>query len=246
MDAYTLICDTNRALAEGIEFTGTEHGAVADRFLAAVDKKETVVRYHRAVNATGEGRALYPLFYIPPYNDGKRLRLFTGELPKTQILSANHYELEILRLLAQWAPEHPSVKHMLEETSVRLRSACFARFCTMGECVGAGIAAMRYYMAAYGPDDARAVLLRTSLIRLYAEDTGIRQGKSPANKNIPLYYFWAAMTDKTCMDRVDNNMLAFISSERKNLRRLLTRIRQDVYAGIKRRVLQNALTAGEV
>ena len=71
---------------------------------------------------------LYPLFFILPYNNGRKLRLITGTLPKTQILSANHYELEILCLLALWDRRNPRVKHMLDVK--RLDKCCFTHLCS--------------------------------------------------------------------------------------------------------------------
>jgi hypothetical protein len=44
-----------------------------------------------------------PEFFIPPYNDGKKLKTLYNQTPKTNIFSANNYELGILRLLPEYA-----------------------------------------------------------------------------------------------------------------------------------------------
>jgi len=69
--------------------------------------------------------------------------LITGTLLKTQILSANHYEHEILHLLASWDRGNPRDKYRLDETLKRLDKSCFAHFCLTGECVSTGISVLR-------------------------------------------------------------------------------------------------------
>ena len=68
---------------------------------------------------------IYPNYYIPPYNENKKLRLVQGYLPKTNILYANHYELEIIRLLFLFTPENEKVIEMVRKTLQRLKDTCF-------------------------------------------------------------------------------------------------------------------------
>lgn len=63
---------------------------------------------------------IYPNYYIPPYNGNRKFRLIQGYLPKTNILYANHYELEIIRLLFLFAPENEQVNEMVDNTLQRL------------------------------------------------------------------------------------------------------------------------------
>ena len=66
-------------------------------------------------------------------------------MPGTHILSANGYELEILRLLHLLAPDHPDVRDMNDKTIARLRHTCFAgEDDGVGECFDANLIALRY------------------------------------------------------------------------------------------------------
>jgi hypothetical protein len=53
------------------------------------------VRYPGNTDKNGSGR-MYPEYFIPPYNDGKKYQTLIPMSPKTHILSANSYELEII------------------------------------------------------------------------------------------------------------------------------------------------------
>jgi len=106
-------------------------------------------RFYTAVRFPGnrdeQGRRLYPAFMIPPYNHGEKCRTILGQLPGTHILSANGYELEILRLLHLFAPEHPDVRDMNDKTIYRLRHTCFANEDDgAGECFDTNLIALRY------------------------------------------------------------------------------------------------------
>lgn len=60
---------------------------------------------------------MYPMYFIPPYNDGKKYKTVLNQIPKTHILSANMYELEIIRLMHLLSPNHPDVKQIVDGTS---------------------------------------------------------------------------------------------------------------------------------
>ena len=77
-----------------------------------------------------------------------------GYLPKTNLLYANHFEAEILRLLVRFAPEHEAVKDMVRHTLERFRKTCFGNFCTQGECVAAGICVLRLLASVRPVDEA--------------------------------------------------------------------------------------------
>jgi hypothetical protein len=68
-------------------------------------------------------------------------------MPKTHLLSANHYELEILRLLALWGADNDQVAQMVYQSLKRLDATCFGHFCSEGECIGASIATLRLLSA---------------------------------------------------------------------------------------------------
>lgn len=185
MNAYELIRHLNSELVKGTAFTAAEKKEATTRLLAGADSREKAERFRQGVKAPDDGRILYPLFYIPPYNGGKKLRLFTGELPKTHILSANHYELEVLRLLALWDKDNPIVTRMLDETVRRLETTCFARFCSLGDCVGAGVATLRFLTALRTGQEEWINKLLPPLMGLFRQN----------DKNMPVYYFYAAMVE---------------------------------------------------
>lgn len=72
----------------------------------------------------GETDHIYPNYYIQPHNGNKKLRLIQGYLPKTNILYANHYELEIIRLLYMFISENQAVDEMVKNTLQRLKESC--------------------------------------------------------------------------------------------------------------------------
>lgn len=47
-------------------------------------------------------------------------------LPKTNMLYANHYELEILRLLYLFIPDDQKVNEMVKNTLQRVKGKCFS------------------------------------------------------------------------------------------------------------------------
>lgn len=143
MNTYELLFGrTNLELMKGKDFSDSEKQQITKSLLSAVSSEDTVSRFHKGVKT--EYTNMYPMFYIPPYNDGKKLRLITGELPKTHILAANHYELEILRILVLFDKNNSVVKNMIDKTIERLDATCYAHWCSAGECVGAGISVLRF------------------------------------------------------------------------------------------------------
>lgn len=109
---------------------------------------------------------MYPEIYIPPYVNkteadygyspyGAKYRLVTGYQPKTLMLSANAYELGILRILALFAPEDETVIRMCEETKSRLDSTALGHFNGKNEYYIISAAVMRFFSAAYPKDISR-------------------------------------------------------------------------------------------
>ena len=100
------------------------------------------MKYKKRMRVNAETSNMYPNYYIPPYNGNKNHRLVQGYLPKTNILYANHYELEIIRLLYLFSPENEVVNDMVKNTLKRLKKACFGNSCTQGECLITGISVL--------------------------------------------------------------------------------------------------------
>ena len=98
--------EINRKMLFGEEISAAEKKEAVSTFLNGICDKEAVVKYKKRMRVNAETDNIYPNFYIPPYNGGKKLRLIQGYLPKTNILYANHCELEIIRLLYMFVPEN--------------------------------------------------------------------------------------------------------------------------------------------
>lgn len=139
MDIYDLMIKTNHFLIKGGILTNGQKQNIVNQFLSAVCSKEAARRFYDGVkypnNIDREGRRMYPIIYIPPYNNGKKYKTIMTQTPKTHILSANLYELEIIRLLYLLAPNNETVTDMVSKTITRLKTTCFGnRDDGLGEC----------------------------------------------------------------------------------------------------------------
>lgn len=192
MEKYRILMEINRktVLAEEISDIGKEKAVSI--FLAGICCKEAVIKYKKSMRVNPETDNIYPAYYIPPYNGGKKLRLIQGYLPKTNILYANHYELEIIRLLSMFAPDHEKVKGMVKNTLLRLKSTCFGNACTKGECMATGISVLRF-LAVTQSDDSEWI--DKLLIPLGDIFLSFGNGQSAIQKGIPLSYLLMAFTD---------------------------------------------------
>ena len=135
---------------------------------------------------------MYPNYYIPPYNGNKKLRLVQGYLPKTNILYANHYELEIIRLLFRYAPENDEISEMVKNTLHRIKNTCFGNSCTQGECVATGISVLRF-LAVTQPNDV--VWIDKLITPLGDRFLSFGNGQAGVQNKIPLSYLLMAFTD---------------------------------------------------
>ena len=151
MTPYEAMVQTNHRIIRygAASVTAAERELLVPLLLSARTTKETAMALYNAVRFPGnrdeKGRRIYPEHMIPPYNGGKKYRTVLGQMPGTHILSANGYELEILRLLQLLAPDHPDVRDMNDKTIARLRHACFA--CEddgVGECFDTNLTVLRY------------------------------------------------------------------------------------------------------
>ena len=153
MEMYKMLMEINRKQVCGEVMPDVEKKDAVAAFLNGVCDKEELLKYKKRMRVNAETDNTYPYFYIPPYNGSKKLRLVQGYLPKTNILYANHYELEIIRLLYMFAPENETVCDMVKTTLQRLKETCFGNSCTQGECLATGISVLRF-LAVICPDDS--------------------------------------------------------------------------------------------
>lgn len=157
MTPYELMIKTNNYMIKGGIFTDEQKKNILGRFLSVINRQDEAARFYRAVkfpnNIDGTGRRMYPLFYLPPYNEGRKFQTVMTVLPKTHILSANSYELEILRILFLLAPQNLLVKEMVAQTLERLKTTCFGNQDDgVGECFETSLIVLRF-LAATAPDE---------------------------------------------------------------------------------------------
>jgi len=159
MTTYELIIKTNHYLIKGGTLTDNQKQNIVGRFMSNVSNKEAAECFYKGVkfpdNIDSEGRRMYPIFFIPPYNDGKKYQTVMTVTPKTHILSANSYELEIIRLLYILAPENPTVRDIVSQTLERLKTTCFGNQDDgLGECFDTSLIVLRF-LAATAPSETK-------------------------------------------------------------------------------------------
>ncbi|MCL2421197.1 MAG: hypothetical protein FWD03_05005 [Defluviitaleaceae bacterium] len=149
MAPYDLMIKANHYLIDGGELTDAHKANIVRQLLNGRSTPDQAQRFYRGVrtpnNIDRGGMRMYPVFYIPPYNDGKKYQTVIPMSPQTHILSANAYELEIIRLLCMFASDNPVVKNMGDETITRLKTTCFGyKGCVTGECFHASLIVLRF------------------------------------------------------------------------------------------------------
>lgn len=144
MENYTILMETNRKETSGEDFASTEKQKIVEMLLNGIACKEDIKKYKLRMRVNPYSDNIYPNYYIPPYNENKKLPMINGKLPKTHILYANHFELEILRTLFLFASENEQVKCMIDKTLTRLKNTCYGNKCPQGECVATGKVVLRF------------------------------------------------------------------------------------------------------
>ncbi len=128
MEKYKILMELNRKMIFGEEISDAEKREGISIFLNGICEKKDILKYKKRMRVNAEIDNIYPNYYIPPDDGSKKLRLIQGYLPKTNILYANHYELEIIRLLCMFAPENETVGEMVKTTLQRLKGDVFWKF----------------------------------------------------------------------------------------------------------------------
>lgn len=184
--------ELNRKEIFAEEISDGEKEEAVSILLDGVCCREDIQKYKKRMRVNPETDCIYPDFYIPPYNENKKLRLIQGYLPKTNILYANHYELEIIRLLFMFAPENKKVNELVKHTLQRLKNTCFGNSCTQGECLATGISVLRF-LSVTQPDDSEWI--DRMLNPLGDIFVSLGNGQASKQKELPLSYLLMAFTD---------------------------------------------------
>jgi len=202
MTAYDLMIKTNHHLIKGGDLTEPQKGNIVRQLLDAKCDKRTKQSFYKGVNRgaavyTGSDAAdsthMYPIYFIPPYNDGKKLQTVIPMSPKTHILSANSYELEIIRLLCLFAPSKPIVKEIMDKTLTRLKTTCFGyQGCAVGECFHSALIVLRF-LAAAAPDEIEWVNKLIAFFKRYMDEKLTLKGKG-VHGNV-LWYYWLCLSE---------------------------------------------------
>jgi len=155
-------------------------------------KEEAISVFLRGVESKISTQVRYPFYFKPPYYDNKKQRLIQGYMPKTNMLYENHYELEILRLLVQFAPGNEIVREMVRQTLLRIKDTCFGNACDKGECAVIGICVLRF-LAAAKPDDTDWI--DKLLIPLGEQFLTFGSGQAAVQKGVPWTYLLMTFAD---------------------------------------------------
>ena len=147
MENYNILMEVNRKEMLGEKNTDKEKEEIVAILLNSIACKEDVKKYKLRMRVNPFTDTIYPNYFIPPHNGNKKLPIINGKLPKTHILYANHYELEILRILFLFAPENETVQSMIKKTLHRLKNTCYGNNCPQGECVATGKVVLRFLQA---------------------------------------------------------------------------------------------------
>ncbi len=191
MNAYELMIKTNHFLVKGGVLTESQKDVIVSRLLSAQTQPEQAKRFYNRVrypnNIDGKGRQMYPIFFIPPYNNGMKLKTILGQTPKTHIFSANMYEIEIIRLLYLFAPDNVTIRDLVNKTLSRLRSTCFGN-CDdgVGECFDTSLVVLRF-LAAVVPEDSPWIQSRIDNYNRHMQDK-----KRPWFSK---WYFWLCLSE---------------------------------------------------
>ncbi len=212
MTAYELMIKTNHYLIQGGNLTEAQKESLVRQLLLAKTSPAGAQKFYNSItsrdNTDENRRHLYPLYFIPPYNGGRKYRTVLTQTPKTQILSANMYELEILRLLHLFADDLPEVAGMVADTLRRLKTTCFSCMDDgVGECFDTSLVVLRFLAAAAPGQHAWIESRIENYNRHYAEK------KRP---RYCLWYFWLCLSElpfdiaKPELDKYKFEMIDFL------------------------------------
>lgn len=173
MNTYEIMLSTEYMLISGESPETSARRGIVNQLLSGRSSDTEIRKFHAGISSAVHRGVfmfdeyglcpMYPEIYIPPYVNmteadmgyspyGAKYRLLTGYQPKTLMLSANAYELGILRILALFAPDDATVRRMCDQTMVRLDSTALGHFNAKNDYYCISIAVMRFISAAF-PDE---------------------------------------------------------------------------------------------
>ncbi|SES88394.1 hypothetical protein [Paenibacillus sp. NFR01] len=185
----------------------------------------------------------YPLQLLPTYEESqmersKKLRLITGELPRTYLLSHHAYELEALRLLAMWKIDDVEVVKLLERTEERLADLSFDHLCGEDEWAGLSLVILRFWNTYKLQDIERMNKLLGNII----EHTF---NNAQNMKKAPSYYLWLALSELADKSEIVNEVIFKHSQDLYNLFQkgwIVNPHNADRYNPIRKYIIKNALS----
>ena len=198
MTAYDLMIKTNHHLIKGGNLTEPQKANVVRQLLEARSDERTKQSFYKGVkypgntDKNGSGH-MYPVFFIPPYNNNKKYQTVIPMSPKTHILSANAYELEIIRLLYLVAPDDPTIQDMVNKSLERLKTTCYGYHdCTVGECFHTALIVLRF-IAAAAPSDTGWIDKLLIFFKRHMDEKLTLRGKG-VHGNV-LWYYWLCLSE---------------------------------------------------
>jgi hypothetical protein len=139
LSLYEMMMKANFDIATGNKITDGDINFMCNSFIQNADLTKL------KQSKLGKSANMSPIFF----HSQEKIATVSTVTPKTQLLSGNAYELEILRLLALFNKEDVVVQDMLKMTYDRLKNTCFGRFCPTGECFDLSIVTLRFLNIAY-------------------------------------------------------------------------------------------------
>ncbi|MEK4510790.1 hypothetical protein EJP82_06685 [Paenibacillus anaericanus] len=215
--------------------TETEKERLIESILCRCKYQNNKIIYWRE-----KDKYLYPHFLLPTYEESrversKKIRLITGELPRTFLLSHNAYELETLRFLAMWKLDDSDILKFLRCTEERLVHSCFDSFCVDGECVGLSLVLLRFWNT-YKPQDIETI---NSMLMKLIDHTLNNTSK------IPSFYLWLTLSELADKSELANEIILKFSQDLYKLFQkgwIVNPNNADRYNPIRKYIIKNALS----
>jgi len=208
MTPHELMIKTNHYLIKGGALTSAHKANITRQLLSARNGGRKIPRFMQ------EDPTMYPQYFIPPYNNGVKFQTVIPMSPKTHILAANSYELEIIRLLHMFAPQNEDVQYMVDKTLNRLQQTCFGyKSCDTGECFEAGVVTLRF-ISAIVPENMGWIKKQVNVFNSHYNDKRRPDGV--------LKYYWLCLSEMPLdiaepeISRHKDNILSQLSRESKN------------------------------